>query len=118
MIFLCGGGNQPTCPAATSGTISGTITAANVTGPATQGIAAGDLTSALEAVREGNAYANMHTDNFKGVRFAAKSAAAIVVRGRGWKGNAMRRFRGRRPPRPAIAENRESDPSLERREAS
>lgn len=66
MIFLCGGGNQPTCPAATSGTISGTITAANVTGPATQGIAAGDLTSALEAVREGNAYANMHTDNFKG----------------------------------------------------
>lgn len=66
MIFLCGGGNQPTCPAATSGTISGTITAANGTGPATQGIAAGDLTSALEAVREGNAYANMHTDNFKG----------------------------------------------------
>jgi hypothetical protein len=66
MIFLCGGGNQPTCPAATSGTISGTIAAANVTGPATQGIAAGDLASALEAVREGNAYANMHTDTFKG----------------------------------------------------
>jgi CHRD domain len=54
----------------------------------------------------------------KAVRFAAKSAAAIVARGGGWKGNAMRRFRGRRPPRPAIAENRESDPSLERREAS
>jgi hypothetical protein len=66
MIFLCGGGNQPACPAATSGTISGTITAANVTGPTGQGIAPGDLTSALEAVREGNAYANMHTDNFKG----------------------------------------------------
>jgi CHRD domain len=66
MIFLCGGGNQPACPAATSGTISGTIAAANVTGPTGQGIAPGDLTSALEAVREGNAYANMHTDNFKG----------------------------------------------------
>jgi hypothetical protein len=66
MIFLCGGGNQPACPAATSGTISGTIAAANVTGPAGQGIAPGDLASALEAVREGNAYANMHTDNFKG----------------------------------------------------
>jgi len=66
MIFLCGGGNQPVCPAATSGTITGTITANNVTGPITQGITAGDLTSALEAVREGNAYANMHTDNFKG----------------------------------------------------
>jgi len=64
MIFLCGGGNQPACPAATSGTITGTITAANVTGPTTQGIAAGDLTSALEAVRDGEAYCNMHTPNF------------------------------------------------------
>jgi CHRD domain len=64
MIFLCGGGNQPACPAATSGTITGTITAANVTGPTAQGIAAGDLASALEAVREGLSYANMHTANF------------------------------------------------------
>jgi hypothetical protein len=38
--------------------------AANVTGPTSQGIAAGDLTSALEAVREGNAYANMHSQMF------------------------------------------------------
>lgn len=66
MIFLCGGGNQPACPAATSGTITGTITAANVTGPTTQGITAGDLTSALEAVRDGLSYANMHTTNFPG----------------------------------------------------
>jgi len=64
MIFLCGGGRQPACPAATSGTISGTTMAANVTGPTSQGIAAGDLTSALEAVREGNAYANMHSPMF------------------------------------------------------
>src|SRR5262245_6454519 len=28
MIFLCGGGGQPACPAATHGTITGTITAA------------------------------------------------------------------------------------------
>jgi CHRD domain len=66
MIFLCGGGGQPDCPAATSGTITGTITAANVTGPVTQGIAAGDLDSALEAVRAGLSYANMHTANFGG----------------------------------------------------
>ncbi len=66
MIFLCGGGNQPACPAATSGTITGTITAANVTGPATQGIAVGNLDAALEAVREGLAYANMHNVNFMG----------------------------------------------------
>ena len=64
MIFLCGGGGQPACPAATSGTITGTITAANVTGPTTQGISPGDLDSALEAVRAGLSYANMHTANF------------------------------------------------------
>ena len=64
MIFLCGGGNQPACPAATSGTITGTITAANVTGPTAQGIAVGNLDAALEAVREGLAYANMHNVNF------------------------------------------------------
>jgi CHRD domain len=66
MIWLCGGGGQPACPAATSGTITGTITAANVTGPTAQGIAAGDLDSALEAVRDGLSYANMHTTNFGG----------------------------------------------------
>ena len=64
MIFLCGGGGQPDCPATTEGTITGTITAANVTGPATQGINPGDLDSALEAVRDGLSYANMHNDNF------------------------------------------------------
>src|SRR6266700_6665898 len=42
MIFLCGGGNQPACPAATSGTFSGTIVSGNVTGPAPQGITAGN----------------------------------------------------------------------------
>ena len=66
MIFLCGGGSQPDCPAATEGTITGTITAANVTGPTTQGIDVGDLDSALEAVRDGLSYANMHTTNFAG----------------------------------------------------
>ena len=64
MIFLCGGGGQPDCPADTSGTITGTITSANVVGPTTQGIDVGDLDSALEAVRAGLSYANMHTVNF------------------------------------------------------
>jgi len=66
MIFLCGGGNQPACPAATSGTITGTITAANVTGPSGQGITPGDLDSALAAVRSDLSYANMHTTMFPG----------------------------------------------------
>ncbi len=64
MIFLCGGGGQPACPAATSGTITGTITAANVVGPAAQGISAADLTSALDAIEDGEGYVNMHTANF------------------------------------------------------
>jgi hypothetical protein len=64
MIFLCGGGNQPACPAATSGTITGTIVAANVVALPAQGIDAGDLTAAFEAVDDGNAYANMHTTRF------------------------------------------------------
>jgi hypothetical protein len=66
MIFLCGGGGQPACPQTLSGTFSGTITAANVTGPTSQGIAIGDLTSALEAVTGGISYINMHTTMFPG----------------------------------------------------
>ena len=78
MIFLCGGGNQPACPAATSGTITGTITAANVTGPGGQGITAGDLDSALAAVRDNLSYANMHTTIFPGGEIRGQ-----VRRGRG-----------------------------------
>jgi hypothetical protein len=66
MIFLCGGGGQPACPAATSGTFSGSITPANVTGPTAQGITAGDLASALRAIRQDTAYVNLHSVNFPG----------------------------------------------------
>jgi hypothetical protein len=61
MVFLCGGGGQPACPAATSGVVSGTITAANVVGPANQGIEPGDLRAVIAAIRHGAAYANLHT---------------------------------------------------------
>jgi len=64
MIFLCGGGGQPACPASTSGTITGTITAANVTGPTAQGIDAGNLTAALEAIEDGDGYVNIHNAKF------------------------------------------------------
>jgi hypothetical protein len=69
---------QPACPAATHGTITGTITAANVTGPTNQGIAPGDLNSALEAVRDGVSYANMHT-----TMFPASEIRGQVRRGEG-----------------------------------
>jgi hypothetical protein len=66
MIFLCGGDSQPACPAATSGTITGTFGAANVVGPTGQGIAAGDLASALEAIGDGLSYVNIHSTLFPG----------------------------------------------------
>jgi hypothetical protein len=64
MIFLCGGGNQPACPDATSGTITGTFGAANVTGPAAQGVAVGDFATALKQVLRGASYANVHDATF------------------------------------------------------
>src|SRR6266851_2531573 len=64
MVFFCGGGAQPACPAAKSGTVTGTIVAADVVGPAGQGIKAGDLPAVLRAIRGGASYANMHTANF------------------------------------------------------
>ena len=60
-FFFCGGGGKPPCPASTSGTITGTVVAANVVGPAGQGINPGDLAAILEMIRAGFGYANMHT---------------------------------------------------------
>jgi hypothetical protein len=62
--FLCGGGGQPACPTATSGTVTGTITAANVVGPAAQGVASGDIGPLIAAMRAGATYVNVHTANF------------------------------------------------------
>jgi hypothetical protein len=74
MVFLCGpaagvaGGppagfpNPPACPDTTSGTVSGTVTAANVVGPNAQGITpAADFAKVVQALRAGAAYVNVHT---------------------------------------------------------
>lgn len=58
--FLCGGGDKPACDP-DSDTIEGTIDAADVIGPAVQGIAAGELAELIRAMRNGAAYANVHT---------------------------------------------------------
>ena len=60
-FFLCGGGGKPACPASTSGTVTGTVVAADVVGPTAQGILAGDLPAILQMIRAGYGYANMHT---------------------------------------------------------
>jgi CHRD domain len=66
VVFLCSNlGNGPAgtqaCPAA-GGTITGTITAADVgAGAAGQGIAAGEFAEFVNAVRSGATYVNVHS---------------------------------------------------------
>jgi hypothetical protein len=64
MIFLCGGGGQPACPAAMAGTVTGTFGAANVVGPTVQGVAAGDFATAIRLVLHGAGYVNIHDSVF------------------------------------------------------
>ncbi|MBI2760164.1 MAG: CHRD domain-containing protein [Chloroflexi bacterium] len=64
-VFFCGGGNKPACPPAGQPAI-GVITAADITGPTAQGVAAGDLAKLLRAIRAGVAYANVHNATFSG----------------------------------------------------
>ena len=65
-VFLCTNlGNGPAgtavCPQS-PGSISGIFVAADVIGPATQGISAGELAELIAAIRAGVAYVNVHTD--------------------------------------------------------
>jgi hypothetical protein len=66
IAFLCGGGDKPACPA-NQGEVKGVIDAADVTGNAAgQGIAAGELTEVIRAIRNGAVYANVHTSAYTG----------------------------------------------------
>jgi hypothetical protein len=58
--FLCGGGDKPACTP-TQGTFEGDIDAADVVGPAGQGIAAGEFAKLVRAMRAGVTYANIHS---------------------------------------------------------
>lgn len=52
----------PTCPGPNSGTVSGTITIANVVGPNSQGITPGtDFDKVVAAIRGGTSYVNVHS---------------------------------------------------------
>jgi hypothetical protein len=57
--FLCGGSRPPCTP--TEGTFEGDITAADIIGPDTQGIAPGQMDEVLRAMRKGLTYGNVHT---------------------------------------------------------
>jgi hypothetical protein len=60
IAFLCGGSTKPACPASPA-TVTGTITAADIVGPAGQGIEVGSFDEAVRAIRAGMVYANVHT---------------------------------------------------------
>jgi hypothetical protein len=77
-VFLCtnlappaGVPVPPPCPT-NSGKVRGTLTAANVLGPADQGIAAGEFDELVKAIRAGATYANVHTSRFPGGEFRAQ----------------------------------------------
>jgi hypothetical protein len=63
--FFCGGGTKP-APCPPSGTVTGTITPADVAGPATQGVEPGSFEELVRAIRAGHTYANVHTARWPG----------------------------------------------------
>lgn len=78
MVFFCTNLTPPAnvpvpppCPL-TAGTVSGTLTAADVVGPAAQGVTAGEFSEVLDALREEAAYANVHTARFTGGEIRAQ----------------------------------------------
>ncbi len=67
--FLCSNlGNGPAgtqaCPA--SGTITGTITPADIVGPSAQGIGVGEFRELVDAIAAQTAYVNVHTTQYAG----------------------------------------------------
>jgi hypothetical protein len=69
--FLCGGGDKPACPAM-AGTVNGVVDAADVIGPAGQGIAAGEFAELVAAMRAGHSYVNVHTPTWPGGEIRAQ----------------------------------------------
>ena len=79
VIFFCGGGGLPACPATASGSISGTLTATEVVGPTAQGVESGDLDALVRAIRTGEAYANMHTARFPSGEIRGQIVPALLL---------------------------------------
>jgi hypothetical protein len=67
MIFFCDNSNPPhsprSCPTR-GGMVTGTVTAADVIGPAAQGISPSEFSKVIEAIRSGVTYVNVHSVNF------------------------------------------------------
>ena len=76
IVFLCdntGAGPAGTKPCPDpSGTVTGTLHAADVIGPAAQGIAAGEFGELVRAIRAGATYANVHSEKYTGGEIRAQ----------------------------------------------
>jgi CHRD domain len=71
VVFLCGGGGKPACPGPSGGSVSGTITPADIQPPdaTPQGVTAPtpeEFDDLVRAIRAGVTYANVHTDVYGG----------------------------------------------------
>lgn len=71
MVFLCtnlgnGPAGTPACPTTEHATVTGTLTAEDVVGPAGQGISAGEFAEVVAAIRAGTTYANVHSSKYPG----------------------------------------------------
>jgi len=67
MVFLCsnlnnGPAGTPACP--NSGTVTGTVTAADVQAIPGENVTAGEFAALVAALQSSTAYANIHTQNF------------------------------------------------------
>jgi len=79
-LWLCqsatnpGPAGTPTCPP-NGGTVSRTVTAADIQGVPSQNLVAGDFAGVLSIIESGDAYVNVHTINFGGgeIRGAVRS---------------------------------------------
>jgi hypothetical protein len=74
-FFLCtnlgnGPAGTPACPQ--SGTVSRTVGAADVVGPAGQGVEAGNYAEIAAAMRAGHTYANVHSTKWPGGEIRAQ----------------------------------------------
>lgn len=79
-VWLCSNlgtpGVQP-CPAPPA-SISGIITADDIVGPAAQGLVTGEFAELVKALRNGTAYANVHSSKFPGGEIRAQLTPGIL----------------------------------------
>ena len=90
--WLCGSGAdvEKACPPGPDGSIEGTISAADITGPVGQGVEPGNFADLLRAIRRGETYTNVHTGSP-----GAGRAPGGEIRGQNRRGGGHGKGRGK-----------------------